>query len=116
LAFDSAGNLFVANYGSSNIVEITPAGVESIFASGIETPTAIAFRPAPPTLSIALSATNTILISWPWPSTGYALKQNPVLGTTNWASNTNPVSVVNATNQVTITPAANTLFFQLVNP
>lgn len=33
LAFDSAGNLFVANYGSDNIVKITPGGVTSVFAS-----------------------------------------------------------------------------------
>jgi len=107
LAFDSAGSFFVANYGSSNIVEITPNGTTNIFASGIETPTAIAFQPGPPALTIALTAPNTILITWPAPSTGYVLEQNTVLGATNWVLNTNTVSVVNATNN---------MFFQLLNP
>src|SRR5262249_14294497 len=33
LAFDSAGNLYVANLGSNNILKFTPAGVGSVFAS-----------------------------------------------------------------------------------
>ena len=36
LAFDSAGNLFVADCVSGIIYEFTPNGVESIFASGLE--------------------------------------------------------------------------------
>jgi hypothetical protein len=116
LTIDSADNIFVANYGSSNIVKITPAGVPTTFASGIETPTAILFPPGPPALSIALTATNTILISWPSPSTGFALEQSPMLGGTNWVLSTNAVAVVNATNQVLITPADNSLFFQLLKP
>ena len=35
LAFDSAGNLFVADVGSGNIYEFTPGGVRSTFASGL---------------------------------------------------------------------------------
>ena len=35
LAFNSAGNLFVADYGSGNIYEFTPGGVRSTFASGL---------------------------------------------------------------------------------
>lgn len=33
LAFDSAGNLFVANYGNNSIVKFTPGGEYSVFAS-----------------------------------------------------------------------------------
>jgi secreted PhoX family phosphatase len=35
LAFDSLGNLYVANNDSASIEKITPAGVASVFASGI---------------------------------------------------------------------------------
>lgn len=37
-----------------------------------------------PTLEFALTATNTVLLSWPSAYTGYVLQQNYALGTTNW--------------------------------
>ena len=43
LAFDSAGNLFVASTGSGVIYEITPDGAQSIFASGLSAPYGLAF-------------------------------------------------------------------------
>ncbi|MGH7994533.1 MAG: PEP-CTERM sorting domain-containing protein, partial [Limisphaerales bacterium] len=50
LAFDSAGDLFVANQGLGNgagyITEITPNGTESTFASGLDGPEALAFNNA----------------------------------------------------------------------
>ncbi|MBV9008903.1 MAG: hypothetical protein JO354_07025 [Verrucomicrobia bacterium] len=42
LAFDPAGNLFVANNGGS-IIKITPAGTQSIFAAGLNSPYGLAF-------------------------------------------------------------------------
>ena len=42
LAFDNAGNLFVAGRGSGTIYKFTPAGVRSIFASGLTYPNALA--------------------------------------------------------------------------
>ncbi len=46
LAFDSAGNLFVANYGADTIVKTTPQGSSSVFASGLDAPFARAFDSA----------------------------------------------------------------------
>src|SRR5208282_3396574 len=50
LAFNSAGNLFVAGYAQNNgigsIVEITPGGVQSTFASGLNGPWGLAFNSA----------------------------------------------------------------------
>ena len=47
LAFDSAGNLFVStttgNPGSDSILEFTPGGVESTFATGLTSPRGLAF-------------------------------------------------------------------------
>ena len=40
LAFDSAGNLYVANVGNNTVSEVTPAGVVSTFASGFNGPSA----------------------------------------------------------------------------
>jgi DNA-binding beta-propeller fold protein YncE len=41
-----AQNLFVANSEGNNIVEITPGGAGSIFASGLDQPVALAFNSA----------------------------------------------------------------------
>ena len=38
MAFNSAGDLFEADYGSGNIYEFTPGGVKSTFASGLNDP------------------------------------------------------------------------------
>ena len=52
LAFDTAGDLFVANSASSlgpgqgSITKITPGGVQTNFASGLSTPDGLAFNSA----------------------------------------------------------------------
>jgi sugar lactone lactonase YvrE len=43
LAFNSAGDLFEADFGSGRILEFTPAGAKSTFASGLNTPVDVAF-------------------------------------------------------------------------
>jgi hypothetical protein len=54
LAFNNVGNLFVADYDDGNIIEITPNGTTSTFASGLGSgnPLALAFQgetlPVPP--------------------------------------------------------------------
>src|ERR1700674_3783952 len=37
-----------------------------------------------PTLSILLTGTNTAVVYWPSPSSGFGLQQNSNLATTNW--------------------------------
>src|SRR5215831_12247457 len=46
LAFDSAGNLFEADYNSGNIYKFTPGGVQSTFATGLAYPQGLAFDSA----------------------------------------------------------------------
>jgi DNA-binding beta-propeller fold protein YncE len=46
LAFNSAGNLFEADYGSGTIYEFTPGGTKSTFASGLNGPIGLAFNSA----------------------------------------------------------------------
>src|SRR2546422_1030959 len=43
LAFDGAGNLFVADVGVGAILKFTPEGVRTTFASGLYSPIALAF-------------------------------------------------------------------------
>jgi sugar lactone lactonase YvrE len=42
LAFDSSGNLYVANAGNGTIEKITPGGAMSVFATGLNTPEGLA--------------------------------------------------------------------------
>ena len=41
LAFDSAGNLFVANFSTSSVSKVTPAGVVSLFFNGLPGPKSV---------------------------------------------------------------------------
>ena len=46
LTFDSAGNLYVANYNGNYIEEFNSSGVGTVYASGVSTPRALAFNSA----------------------------------------------------------------------
>ena len=47
--------------------------------------------PGAPLLLLSRTATNTVVISWPFPAAGFGLEENSSLGTTNWTSVTNAV-------------------------
>ncbi len=70
---------------------------------------------SPPTLAIQ-PATNGVVLLWPVSPTLYRLQQRTNLTTANWVSNTIPLSVVNGTNQVKVSPAAGNMFYRLINP
>ena len=72
--------------------------------------------PGAPTLRIFLTATNTAVVAWPWPSAGYTLQSNTNLGTTNWPGVINAVNVVGSENQVTISPPSGNKYFRLSHP
>ena len=70
----------------------------------------------PPSLAISESGGNLVM-SWPAPSTGWSLKQNANLATTNWSNVTNNVVVANYQNQVTIPPqSAGQMYYRLAGP
>ena len=71
--------------------------------------------PGAPLLSIFHTTTNTVVISWPSPSTGFSLYQNGDLNTTNWMSAGTPFD--DGTNKtVIVSPPAGNRFFRLANP
>lgn len=72
--------------------------------------------PAPPVLYITGSPTNPV-VSWPAQNAGgYVLVQNTNLNTTNWAVVGNPVTTLNGTNQVIVSPPLKNQFFRLYHP
>ena len=72
--------------------------------------------PGSPLLSVFVTSTNTVVLSWPAPSTGFSLQQNSNLSTTNWSTVTNTVDNVGGNNQVRIAPPIGNRFYRLVFP
>jgi hypothetical protein len=72
--------------------------------------------PGAPLLTIFRTSTNTAVVSWPSPSTGWNLQQNNVLSTTNWVP---PLEIVqdNGTNRfIVVNPPQGNRFYRLFKP
>ena len=74
---------------------------------------AVVPTPGAPVLSIRLTSTNTVLVTWPSPSTGYILQQNPDLRTANWVTAPETQSDDGTIKAVVVNPPAVNLFFRL---
>jgi hypothetical protein len=72
--------------------------------------------PGAPLLAITLSGTNTVLVSWPSPSTGFVLQENTNLNTTSWAPS--PATITdNGTNKfIIVNPPVVNRFYRLWKP
>jgi hypothetical protein len=69
-----------------------------------------------PLLAISLLDPNTVLVSWPFPSTGFALQQNLDLTTTNWTAPAETVAD-NGTNKfIMVSPPVGNRYFRLFRP
>jgi|ERR1051326_27164 hypothetical protein len=71
--------------------------------------------PGAPLLRVFLTATNTVVVAWPAPSTGFSLQQNTNLNASVWGSVTNAVNVVGSENQIVIAPPLGNHFYRLKN-
>jgi hypothetical protein len=67
--------------------------------------------PGSPLLTITHSGSG-VKVSWPYPSTGWTLQQNPNLATASWSAS-GGVSNDGTNNFITITPPVGNLFFRL---
>ena len=88
--------------------------VQSGFWTALQTPGA-------PLLRIVRSGTNSAVVSWPAPSTGWVLQQTTALGTrpelTVWTDVTSPpVIVTGSENTVTFNPATGARYLRLRRP
>jgi hypothetical protein len=72
--------------------------------------------PGSPLLRVLFTSTNTVIVAWPAPSTGFSLQQNSDLKTTVWSAVTNTVNVVGSENQVIVAPPVGNWFYRLKNP
>ena len=72
--------------------------------------------PGAPALGISRSGTS-VIISWPYPSSGWSLEQNPnVAIPSGWKTSTNSISTNSSVNSITISAPAGNLFFRLHHP
>jgi hypothetical protein len=73
--------------------------------------------PGAPLLTIRLTATNTVAISWPSPSTGFNLQQNTNgIATVNWSSVTTTPIDDGTTKTVIVDPPTGNRFYRLKYP
>ena len=72
--------------------------------------------PGAPLLRIVRTATNSAVIAWPYPSTGFALEQNTTPRTAGWTSAPNVPVNVGEDLQVTILAPAGNRFYRLRKP
>ena len=74
--------------------------------------------PGAPALRVVRTTTNTVVIAWPDPSTGFSLQQNSAANNpSGWTSVTNPAPVlVGSERQVTIPSPVGNRFYRLQSP
>ena len=91
-----------------------PAGPVAVTVTAFgQTSSGAAFTVISPMLSVWLTGTNTVVVSWPAPSTGWNLEQNTDLNAVNWVL---PPEIVNndGTNKfITVNPPVGDRFFRL---
>jgi hypothetical protein len=73
--------------------------------------------PGSPLLRVVLTTTNTVVVAWPSPSTGFSLQQNPAVNNgVTWSAVTNVPAVVGSEKQVIIAPPLGNKYYRLLNP
>jgi uncharacterized delta-60 repeat protein len=100
IALDSSGRAVVAGDAGGLF------GVARILPDATSSPSSVS-------LKISLTATNTVLVSWPYPSTGWNLQQNNDCLTTNWVRPPETVNNDGTNNFIVVSPQSDYQFFRL---
>lgn len=69
-----------------------------------------------PVLTIRAKTTNSVVVSWPSPSTGFTLQENVGLNPANWVATGQTVSDDGTNKFVIVNPAVGQRFYRLSNP
>jgi hypothetical protein len=70
----------------------------------------------PPRLSVALGTGNSVVLSWPDPTPGFVLQESAGLRAVNWATVTNPPTVLGDHLEVLLPNPAGDRFYRLAQP
>jgi len=85
--------------------------------AGTDAGAAYLFNIAPsvtPSLTIRLTDTNTVVISWPSPSAGFVLQQNTDLNTTNWVGPTEALNDDGTSKFIIVNPTTGNRYYRLL--
>ena len=69
-----------------------------------------------PVLQITLTATNTAMVYWPSPSTGFNLEVNTNLATANWVTNTQSITDNGTIRYIVVNPPTGNRYYRLKSP
>jgi hypothetical protein len=72
--------------------------------------------PGAPRLSVWRTTTNTVVVSWPSPSTGFWLYQNTNVNSTNWVSPPETVNDDGTNKFIIVNPPSGNRFYRLKQP
>jgi len=77
---------------------------------------AVVPTPGAPLLTITRTVTNTVVVSWPSPSTGWNLQQNTNLNTSTWVSPPESVTDNGSIKYIIVSPPTGNRFYRLQKP
>ena len=70
-----------------------------------------------PALTILRTTTNTVVVSWPSPSTGWTLQQNTnSVSSVNWSNAPGTIQDDGTTRTLTVNPPTGNRFYRLIKP
>src|ERR1035438_7194707 len=72
--------------------------------------------PGAPVLSIKLTTTNTAMVYWASPSTGFNLEVNTNLATANWITNSQSVTANGTIKYILVNPPTGNRYYRLKSP
>jgi hypothetical protein len=72
--------------------------------------------PGAPVLTIFLTSTNTAVVSWPSPSTGYVLQQSAGLASPDWITPPESANDDGTNRFIIVTPPLGNRFYRLTHP
>jgi hypothetical protein len=106
----------VAALGSDRVLVGAPAFALTI--SGTNSGRAYLFSiPAPPSLSIRLTTSNTVAVFWPAAASDFVIQQNTNgLGSGNWSNVTDAIQDDGTNRFIIVSPPAGNRFYRLVRP
>jgi hypothetical protein len=112
---DGFPNGGMASLLSGNVISLNWAGGDMTAGQNLQAVFNVNL-PAAPRLSIQLTPTNAVVISWPAPSTDFNLQQNNSVNSTNWVNVTITPIVANGLKQVIVSPPVGKQFYRLKYP
>jgi hypothetical protein len=107
----------LAPFGSQGVIIGAPYDNAGATYAGSAYLFSVPAPPAPPSVAIQRTTTNTVVVSWPSTATGFVLQQNTNgLNSVNWSNVTAGVQAVGTDETLIVNPIGGSRFYRLVKP